>query len=29
VAMDCWGVLDRRAFADAGVSVSAFGVGRQ
>ena len=29
VAVDCWGVLDRRAFADAGVSVSAFGVGRQ
>lgn len=29
VGMDCWGVLDRRAFADAGVSVAAFGVGRQ
>jgi UDP-N-acetyl-D-mannosaminuronic acid dehydrogenase len=27
VAVDCWGVLDRRAFADAGISVSTFGVG--
>lgn len=29
VGVDCWGALDRRAFADAGVTVAAFGVGRQ
>ena len=27
VGVDCWGVLDRRAFAEAGVSVATFGVG--
>ena len=27
VGIDCWGVLDRPAFASAGVGVSAFGVG--
>jgi hypothetical protein len=27
VAVDCWGVLDRDAFARAGVRVSTFGVG--
>lgn len=29
LAVDCWGVLDRSAFAEAGVSVTAFGVGRR
>ena len=29
VAVDCWGLLDRKAFGAAGVSVAAFGVGEE
>jgi UDP-N-acetyl-D-mannosaminuronate dehydrogenase len=27
IGLDCWGVLDRKAFAEAGVRVTTFGVG--